>query len=55
MGFELYDKRTETHLHCVFNILRKFATVCKRPIEAAVLSSINWIKVLQSSRSMTRN
>jgi len=56
LRLELYDKRTETHLYCTFNILRKFATVLTGPSEATVLSSINWIKALQSSRrSMTRN
>jgi len=39
------------------NVLKKFATVRRRPSEAAVLSSTNWIKSLQTSRrrSMTRN
>ena len=31
-------------LICLFNVLKKFATVSRRPSEAAVLSSTNWIK-----------
>jgi len=42
-------------LTCLFNVLKKFASVRRRPSEAAVLSSTNWINVLQTSRSMTRN
>ena len=37
------------------NVLKKFATVRRRPSEAAALSSTNRIKSLRTSRSMTRN
>ena len=43
-------------LICLFNVLKKFSTVHRRPGEAAVLSSTNWIKSLRTSRRrMTRN
>ena len=65
---ELYDKRTEIRLAfqgifvcfekliCLFNFFMKFATVRRRPREAAVSSSAYWMKSLRTSRrSVTRN
>jgi len=55
--FKEYLFVSKTHLHCTFNILRKFATVRRRASKITVFSSIIWIKALQSSRrrGTTRN
>jgi len=56
LRLELYDKRTKNHLYvlrnicsfkeliCTFNVLRKFATIRRRPSEAIVLFQLSGSK-----------